>query len=325
MRRQFLARTAAMTAAAATTHTFAQSGAFPDRPIRVIVAFAPGGSVDPIIRILQPKMAELLGQPIVIENRPGGTSSIAAGAVTKSPADGYTLLFTAANTHVLHTINAPHIPYDPIKDFTSIAAVSRSGYVMATHPSIPANTIAELIAYCKANPGKVSFASSGVGNADHLSFERFNLAAGIKTVHVPYKAAATAYLDLLAGRVQAYFTTASLLEPGIQAGRLRGLAYTAPDGEAQSQKTFTAAGMPELDTIDSINVLIGPGNLPAAVVARLQGAVEKSLAMADVKTAFKGLNQYAYFMSGAQLHERMRNNLAAYTRILKEAGLKLTG
>lgn len=323
MRRQFLMQMAALAAGAAASRAFAQATTFPDKPIRVIVAFAPGGSVDPMIRIVQPKMNELLGQPIVVENRPGATSSLAAGAVTKSPADGYTLLYTAANTHVLHTINASHISYDPIDDFTPIATLSRSGYTMTIHPSIPATTIAELVAYCKANPNQLSFASTGVGNADHLSFERFNLATGIKTVHVPYKAAATAYLDLLAGRVHAYFTATPVTEPGIRAGKLRGLAYTVPEGEAQ--KNFSAAGLPELDGADSLNVLLGPANLAPSVVARLQDAVEKSLAMADVKAAIKSQNAEAYFLNGAQLKERLRDNLAIFKKIIKDANIKLVG
>jgi len=325
MRRKFLTQMAAAAAGTAAVPVLAQ-GAYPSQNIRIIVAFAPGGSVDPIIRIIQPKLNEMLGQPIVIENRPGGTTSIAATAVTKSAPDGYTLFFTAANTHVIHTIGRPHIPYDALKDFTSIAAVSRSGYVFAIHPSIPANTIAEYVAYCKANPNKVSYASSGIGNANHLAMERFNLATGIRTTHVPYKAAATAYMDFLAGRVQAYFSTTSVLQPGIEAGQLRGLAYTATqEGDVPKDKTFTAAGLPEFETVDSLNIVLGPARMPPAVVARLESTIQKALGMADIKAAMQKQKQYAYFMSGAALLDRMTKDRVRYEQIIKDANIKLEG
>jgi tripartite-type tricarboxylate transporter receptor subunit TctC len=323
MRRRFLAQMAALACGTTARRTFAQSIPYPDRPIRVIVAFAPAGAVDPAMRAIQARMSEFLGQPIVVENRPGGTTSIAAGAVTRAAADGYTLLFTAANTHVSHTISAAHIHYDPIKDFTAIAGVSRSGYALAVHPSIPANDVAGLVAYCRENPGKLSFASSGIGNADHLIFERFNLLNGIKAVHVPYKAAATAYLDLLAGRIDAYFSAVALLEPGIEAGKLRGLAYTAPENEAQSRRTFTAAGLPELDGIDSLNILLGPPNLPPAIVSRLQAAARSALEASDVQATMKAQKQTAYFIPGTQLSERMSTTLATFKQVVKDANIKL--
>lgn len=326
MRRQFLARMAALCAGAAAPSVFAQTGAYPNRIIKMIVSFGPVGSLDPIMRIIQPKMNEVLGQTIIIENRPGGTTSIAAGMVNKSPADGYTLLFTAAGTHLVHTIGRPHIPYHPINDFTPIAAVSRSGFVMAVHPSVPATTIAELVAYCKANPGKLNYASAGIGNNNHLAFERFNLATGIKTTHVPYKETSALTTDLLAGRVQAYFSTTAVLQPGIEAGQLRGLAYTATqEGQVPKHLTFTAAGLPEFENVDSLNIILGPANLPPAIVARLQAAVEAALAVPENKAAIQAQKQYAYFMTGAQLGERMRSDLVRYHQIIKDADIKLEG
>jgi len=208
MRRTFLKQVAALAAGAAAPGVFGQGGgAFPDRPVRVIVGFAPGGSVDPIIRIMQPKMAELLGQPLVIDNRPGASTSVACYAVKQAAPDGHTLLFTAGTGHAVHAIDRPGIPYDPLRDFTPVATVSRSGWAFVVSPSLPVGTIGEYVAYCRSHPGKVSFGSSGTGLLNHLVMVRFNLAAGIEVVHVPYKATPNALIDVAENRIQAYFTS----------------------------------------------------------------------------------------------------------------------
>ncbi|MES3000013.1 MAG: tripartite tricarboxylate transporter substrate binding protein [Pseudomonadota bacterium] len=326
MRRRFLVQSAALLAGAAAPSVFAQTSPYPNKIIKMIVSFGPVGSVDPIMRIIQPKMNESLGQTIVIENRPGGTTSIAAGAVTKSAPDGYTLLFTAEGTHVVHTIGRPQIPYHPINDFTPIAAVSRSGFVMAVHPSIPAKTIAEFVAYCKANPGKVDYASTGVGNNNHLAFERFALATGIKVTHVPYKETSAIIADFVPGRVQAFFSTTSVIQPMIDAGQIRALAYTATqEGDVPKNLTFTAAGLPEFENVDSLNVIMGPAHLPPAIALKLQAAVEAALALPEIKAAIQGQKQYAYFMTGEQLGARMRADLVKYNQIVKDANIKLEG
>lgn len=331
MRRKFLVQVAGLSLGAAAPGVFGQETAgaaagYPDRPVKIIVAFAPGGSVDPIIRVCVPKLHEVLGQPFVLENRPGGTTSIACAALLQAPADGYTLLFTGANTHIIHTIDQPHIRYDPLKDFVAISPVSRSGYVLAVHPSVPARTIAEYAAYCKANPGKISYASTGVGNANHMAMERLNMALGIKTTHVPYKVAATAYLDFLAGRVQAYFSTPSVLQGGINEGKLHALAYTAmQQGEAHTQMTFAAAGLPELENIDSLNVLLGPKGMPPALVAKLESSMKRVLDMPDIKAAFASQKQYAPVMTARQLETRMSADMVRYRQLIKDANIRIEG
>ncbi len=355
MRRTFLAQMGAMAAGLAAPNVFAQSGNYPDKPIRVNVSFPTGGTVDPMIRLIQPRLARatgvillgnqpwrglfryarrtlfekqrtgmLDGQPVIVENRPGGTTSIAAGFVTKQPADGYTLLFTGANTHLIHVIDQPHITYDPVRDFTPIAGVSGSGWVLACHESIPATTVAEYVAYAKANPNKISYASSGVGNANHLAMERFNQATGIKTVHVPYKAGATAALDFMAGRVHAYFTVLSNLSQAIQSGRCRGLAYSATKpGQVPAHLTFAGAGMPEFENAESVNCLMGPANMPAPVVAKLASAVQRALVAPEIPPAFATANQYTAWMSPEQLGTRMRNDFVMYKKIVKDANIKM--
>ncbi len=326
MRRQFLTRMAAMAASAiAAPYSFAQSS-YPDKPIRILIGLAPGGSTDPMIRLIQPKLTELLGQPIIIENKPGGGTSIAASMVTGAPSDGYTLLFTAASTHVIHSIGIPRITYDPIKDFTPIATVSRAGWVMVVHESVPAKTIPEFVAYCKANPNKVSYASGGIGNANHLNFERFNHAMGIKTVHVPYKAGNSALPDIMSGRVQAYFTGVPTVQAGITSGALRPLAYSAArQGEVPPHMTFTAAGLPEFENVSSTTCLLGPGNLPSAITAKLAGAIEKTLALPEIKAAMVAQQQYSYYTAPKEFAESLRFDYEKYKQVMKEANIKLEG
>jgi tripartite-type tricarboxylate transporter receptor subunit TctC len=331
VRRQFLARGAALLAASVASpslfaQTAASTGPYPNRIIKMLIPFGPVGSLDPIMRIIQPSMQNTLGQTIIIENRPGGTTSIAATMVYKSPPDGYTLFFTAAGTHVLHTVDKPSIPYHPVNDFTSIAAVSRSGFLMAVHPSIPAKNIAEFVAYMKANPNKVSYASTGVGNNNHLAFERFKLATGTQAVHVPYKETSAIITDFVTGRVQAFFSTTSVIQPLVDAGQIRALAYTATqEGDVPRHLTFTAAGLPEFENQDSLNIILGPRDLPPAITAKVMASIQAALQLPDVKTAIQGQKQYTYFMTGEQLAARMRSDLATYKQIVKDANIKLEG
>jgi tripartite-type tricarboxylate transporter receptor subunit TctC len=324
MRRKFLIQLTTMAASLAVPKAFAQGAKFPDHPIRVIVGFAPGGSVDPIIRIMQPKLGELLGQQWVIENRPGGSTSIACSAVKHAPADGHTLLFTAGSGHSVHTIDQPQYSYDPLKDFVPIATASRAGWAFAVTNALPVKTLAEYVAYCKANPNKISFGSSGVGLINHLAMERFNLAAGIKCVHVPYKASGTTVTDLVTGRIQAYFTAASSLQPFINSGQLRAIAYTSVgNSDVAPQQTFASIGLPDLDQIDSINVLLGPSGMPASSVAILTAACEKVLAMPDVQAGIKAQQQVAFFQNSANTMERLKAYKEQYTQVIRAANIKM--
>lgn len=332
MRRRFLTQMAALSVGAVTQSAFSQAAGgsaanYPSQPVKVLVPFPPGGSVDPIIRACTGKFHEMMGQPFVLDNRPGGTTSIACNALLQAPPDGHTLLFTAANTHVIHTIDRPHITYDPIKDFIPVAAFSRTGYVLVVHTSLPVNTVAEFAAYCKANPGKVSYASSGVGNANHLAFERLNLALGIKTTHVPYKAAATSFLDLVSGRVQACFSTVGVLQPGIDTGKLRALAYTAArPGAVPENLTIAKVGLPaEFDDIDSLNVLVAAKGTPRPIIDKLEATTRKILELPDIRTAFANQKQYAYFMSGQQLGARLTADITRYRKIVKDLDIKMEG
>ncbi len=325
-RRDFLTRMAALIASAASMpRAFAQA-AYPNKPIHIIVAFAPGDSVDNVIRIVQPKLSEMLGQPVIIENRPGGGTSIAAGAVTKAAADGYTLLFTASGAHVIHTIGQPQYQYEPIRDFTAISSISRAGWAFVVHPSLPVNSIAEYITYAKANPGKISFGSAGIGAGNHLVMVRFNLAAGIVTEHIPYKSSPNAVLDVTAGRLQAYFTSRTSLQPIIDAGRVRALTFTATrPGEFPASMSFAAAGFPEFDSVDTKYILLGPANLPPQVLGRLSTAIEKVLALPEIQASMAAQKQSAYFRNSQQIGESLSSDYEKYKVIIREAKINMQG
>lgn len=323
MKRLFLKHLAALAVAAlAAPLTWAQAN-YPERPIRVVVPFPPGASVDPIARVVGLKLGELLGQPIVIDNRPGGNMAIGAGMVAKAPPDGYTLLFTAAATHSIHTLQT-NLPYDSLKDFAPVAPVSLASYMIAVHRSVPVRTVPELIAYAKANPGQLNYASSGVGNANHLAVELFNIRTGVKITHVPYKGGAPALLDLAAGRVQMMITSIPLLQPQVDAGNLRALAYSSPQPAMGPVPLFSEVGLEDLARIESINVILAPAATPAAIITRLSEAVRKALASPAVIAGLENQKQSPFFLMPAELGERMRNERARYVEVIEKANIQLT-
>lgn len=323
MKRLFL-HSLAMFAATilATPLAFAQSS-YPDHPVRVIVPFPPGGSVDPIMRIVGPKLSELLGQPFVIDNRAGANSAIGAGMVAKAAPDGYTLLWTAGSTHVIVPLQMPQSS-DFLKDFAPVAAASRSSYMLAVHNSVPAKTLPEFIAYAKANPGKLNYASSGVGNLNHLAAELFNLRAGTKIVHVPYKGGAPAVQDLLAGNVQMMVTNVPTLQPHVDAGALRALAYTTARPGGPPVPTFAQYGLAELESIEPYLALLAPARTPEPVIAKLTAAMQKVLAMPDVIKAIENQLQSPYYLTPQQLGERLQGDHARVKEVIEKGRIVLT-
>jgi tripartite-type tricarboxylate transporter receptor subunit TctC len=243
--------------------------------------------------------------------------------VAKSPADGDTLFFTAGSTHVIHTMQT-NLPYDSIKDFAPIGMVSRSGYMIAVHPSVPARTLPEFVAYAKANPGKLNYASSGIGNANHLAGELFNILAGTQIVHVPYKGGAPALQDFLAGRVQVMITNVPGAQPQVDAGKLRALAYTSQLPNHAPVPTFAQYGMPDFEAIESLNVLMAPAGTPAPIIEKISAALKKVLVMPDVIAAIDAQKQEAYWSTPAKLGDRLRSDKAKYAEVIEKANVKLT-
>lgn len=259
-----------------TTAAVAQS--WPQKPVSVIVPFPAGGSSDTIARMLAAPLNEKLGQPFVVENKPGATGSIGAAAVKRAPADGYTMLVAPISVYAINPFLQKNLPYDPVKDFDLLTVAVRAPNVLVAHPSFPANTVSELIAYMKKNPGKVSFASSGAGSSDHLTAALFWQKTGTDGLHVPYKGGAPAVSDLLAGQTNVSFQNINAIVQHVKAGKLKALAVT---GEKRSEllgnvPTLAEAGIKDVE-VYSWQAVAAPRGLPKDVKSKLHAALVASL------------------------------------------------
>ena len=276
-------RLAAIACAALAAFAPAQAQVWPDRPIRLIVSFAPGGVHDTLARVLQPRLTEALGQPIVIENRPGAGGNIAAETVAKSAPDGYTFL-VASEAIATNEYLYGKLSYDPYKDLAPVAKLADYPMALIANPSVPAGNVKELLALAKAKPGSLSYGSAGIGTSGHLAGELLSSVEGIDIVHVPYKGGAPALADLVAGRIQVMFLSVSLSAPQAKQGRIKVLAMT---GEKRSDKlpgvpTTAEQGFPEVQAL-LFSSLLAPGGTPAAVIRRMNAEVVKALRAPDVE------------------------------------------
>lgn len=269
--------------ALAVAATTAVAQPYPNRPVRLIVPFAAGGPGDFIARILTPRLTDSLGQPVVIDNRGGANGRIATETTAKAEPDGHTLLLISAG----HTVNATlyaQLPYDSLKDFTALTRLVGTPAIVVTHPSVPATTVKDFIAYAKERPGRINFASSGTGAPSHLAVELFKVKTGIDLTHVPYKGMAPGITDLLGGQVQVAFPTMVAGLVHARAGRLRGLAVTSAQRSpaAPELPTVAEAGVPGYEAANWYG-LVGPARMAPAVVNRLNTEFTRTLAASDVR------------------------------------------
>jgi len=255
---------------------------YPSKPVRVIVPYAAGGFSDISSRVITEAMSRALGQPLIVEPRPGGGGRIGAEAIARAPADGYQLLYTTNGTHTYMAITEKSLAYDPLKDFTPIAQIGVYGLLMAVHPSVPARTVAEFIEYAKRNPGRINYGSSGLGSGIHFAGELFNVMAGIDMVHVPYKGSGPALQDVIAGTCQVAFDGAA--KPFIDSGKVRLLGTTSArrDPRFPDFPTIAEGGLPAYDLTYWLG-MFGPAGLPAGVQATLNAAVNSALADETVR------------------------------------------
>jgi tripartite-type tricarboxylate transporter receptor subunit TctC len=295
---------------------------YPNRPIRLIVPFPPGGSVDPLARVLGQKLSDALGQQIVVDNRPGGNAVIGTELVAKSPADGYTLLL-ASTSHVTNPLLVP-TAYDPMKDFVPVATLSESPVILVVNPQVPAKTLQELIALAKAKPTELNFSSAGTGNPNHLAGELFNIMAGVKTTHVPYKGGAPAIADLVGGQVQFSYGSTITVLPFIRSGKLRPLAVSSATRLAllPDVPTFAESGLPGYE-IRIWNAVFAPAATPKDIVAKLQTEMEKIMALPEVKEKLDTGAMTSLTLSPAQTTALMKTDMDKYSRIIKTANVKL--
>ena len=264
---------------------------YPNKPIRIIVPFTPGGSPDVLARTIGQKITETTGAPVVIENVPGAGGTIGADRVAKASADGYTLLMGHVGTLAVAPAVYPNLPYDPVKSFAPVAWVAKVPNVLAVHPSMPANNVAELVKYLKANPGKVNFGSGGNGSAAHLAMEYFKLSTQTFVVHVPYRGTAPSVTDAVAGQIQMVFTGAPALVPMVRAGKLRAMAVSSPKrlDLLPDVPTLAESGVKGLENFESDQWygLVAPAGTPAAVVQKMNQVVNANLSTPEVVARLK--------------------------------------
>jgi tripartite-type tricarboxylate transporter receptor subunit TctC len=299
------------------------TAAYPDKPIRFIVPQAAGGSTDILSRTVGQKLSESLGQPVVMDNRPGANGIVGVDMVAKAPADGYTLVAGGTGTIAINVSLYNKIPYDPIKDFAPVANFAYSTSVLVVHPSLAAKTIAELIALAKTKPGEIRYASAGNGSSPHLSAEVFKTMAGVNVTHVPYKGSTPGVVATVSGETAMMFTGVASAIAHIKAGRLRALSVNGPKRSPALPDVPTAgsSGLPGFEVDFWIGMLAPAGTL-ATVVARLNSEVNRILAQEDVKSRFTALGTDIIGGSAQAFGELIRNDVARWGKAIRASGAK---
>ena len=294
---------------------------FPSKPVRLVVPLAAGGGGDLVSRMIAQKISEPLGQTVVVDNRPGGSTMIGTEIVARSAPDGYTLVMATSS----HGINPSlyKLPFDPVKDFSGIAFIATAPMMLTVHPNVPAKGVKDLVGIAKRPPGKLNFGSSGIASIPHLAGELFNLTAGIKTVHIPYKGSGPALNDFLGGQIDMMFASPIPTVPHVKGGKLRALAMA-------SEKRVRA--MPELPTIAesgfpgfeaaSYYIVLGPANMPAPIVNRLSSEIVKATQSPDVRDRLTSEAAEAVAGGPQAAITHIQNEIARWSRVVKAAGIK---
>ncbi|MCA3584232.1 MAG: tripartite tricarboxylate transporter substrate binding protein [Methylocystis sp.] len=316
-RRSTLAGAAALLAAPA----FAQS--FPTRPITLVVPFAAGGSTDVVARIVGQKMSEILGQQVVIENRAGAGGNIGAAAVAKAAPDGYTILMGTISTHTLNPIMGKTKPYDPVKDFAPITLLVNVPNVLVVHESLGVNSVQELIALLKKEPGKHSYASSGNGTPLHVSGELFKRMTGTDMQHVPYRGAGPAMNDLVGGQIKIMFDNLPASAPFIRQGQIKALAVTVKERVPGFDiPSMAEAGLKDYETY-SWNALFAPANTPPDVIAKINAAANAAIKDPAVQNRLRELSAVTVGSTPEQLAEHVKRELAIWEPVIKAAQISI--
>ena len=312
----------ALGALCAQATAFAQSGNYPNRPLKIIVGFAPGGGSDFIARLVAQKLHDRLGQPVIVENRPGAGGNLAAELAMKAPADGYTLYLAAAS----YTVNPAlyKLGFDPLKDVTPIAQLARGPFVIAVNPKVPANTLKELVDLAKKEPGKHAYASAGNGSITHMASEYFMSTAGIDVLHIPYKGTSPALTDTIAGQTQIVFGTTASTLPFVKSGQLRALAVTTPKRlpALPSVPTVAESGYPGFD-VTVWHGLIGPAGIPVEIAAKLNQAINESMIAPGMDAHLASDGLVAAAVTPVEFGALLRSELERWGALVKARGVKV--
>ena len=322
--RKLAAVAATLLIAVAVTAPAAAQG-FPSRPLKIVATFEPGGASDILARLLAPRLAESLGQPVLVENRPGAGGNTGTDYVAKSAPDGHTLVMGYIGTHAVNPTLYPKIPFDAVRDFAPVAFVASIPSALVVHPSVPAKSVPELVALAKSRPGALNYGSGGSGTAPHLGAELFKLMAGVDLVHVPYKGSGPAVTDLLSGQLSLMFNTMIQTIPHVQSGKLRALAVTSARRSAALPElpTVAEAGLPGYAMVGWFGVL-APAGTPKEAVARLNGDILKALALPDVKERLAKLgSEPTDIRTPEQFGDYIKAEIAKWARVVKAAGMRI--
>jgi tripartite-type tricarboxylate transporter receptor subunit TctC len=310
-------------AAALALSGLAFAQAWPTKPIKIIVPYPPGGTSDILARSVGQKLAETLGQPVVVENKPGATGNIGADFVAKSPPDGYTLLLADIGSLAISPSVTTTLPFDPVKDFAPVVMVAYSPHLLALNPAVPASSVRELVALLKAKPDSLNFAVSGVGGANHLAGIDFAARTGVKWTYVPYKGGSQAITDLMAGHAQVMFNGMLATYPAVKDGKLKAIAISSAKrfAAAPDIPTVAESGVPDFET-GSWQGIVAPAGTPPEIVKKLHAAVTAILATPEMKEKLIASGAEVRPQSPEQFGAFIRDEKARWAKVVKESGAK---
>jgi len=300
----------------------AEAQTYPTRTVRIVVPATPGGAIDLIARSLAEKMTASLGQPVVVENKPGASNNLGTDFVAKSPPDGYTLVIIASS-HATNKYLFKQMPFDPVKDFEPVVYTHVVPLLLAVNPTVPAKTVSELTAWIKANPDKAIYASSGPGSSLHMAAELYMNMTGVKMHHVPYKGSSAAHPDLLAGRTAIIFDTITAVQGHVKSGALRGIAVTTASRSSAMPElpTIAESGLPGYEA-STWGGILAPAGTPKDVVAKLNGSINAALKMDDVRKRLMGAGVEIQGGTPEQFAYVIRNEIEKWGRVTKAAGIQ---
>lgn len=315
---------AALIVVAALAASASAQTAYPAKPIQLVVPFAPGGATDIVARLVGQKLAERLGRPVVVDNRPGAGGNLGAAIVAKAPADGHVLFLGTIATHAINQSLYARLGYDPVRDFAPVSLLTSVPLVLVVPADLPARSVKDLVALAKARPGALNYASPGAGTALHLAGELFKSLAGVDVVHVPYKGSAPAITDLLGGRVSLMFDTTLSALPHVKAGKLRALAVTTARRSAALPELPTVAesGLPGFD-VSAWNGILVPAGTPREIVARLATEVAAIMKLADVRERLAGQGAEAIGSTSEEFAAHIAAETAKWAKVVRASGARV--